>query len=116
MNKRIVAAITGGVWLAAIGSAVALTYALNRPLEVHHVAQSWPSRDLDVAAPRPVVDEGRMDLAPPVLQMPPMVVFGTAATEPRDRGVAEMQGPGGLIIGPGVVTYPAKVPSKAAAP
>jgi hypothetical protein len=118
MKKRIVAAITGGVWLAAIGSAVALTYALHRPLEVRQVTRSSPARSLDVPAARQVVDEEHEARgAPSFLLMPAMVVRGdleseTAPTAAQTRGVAEMQAPDQVVIGPGVVTYPSARPSK----
>jgi hypothetical protein len=118
MRKRIVAAITGVVWLAAVGSAVALTYALHRPLEIRQVARSWPARWLDVSAVRQVVDEAREErVAPSFLPMPAMVVRGdleseTAPTAAQTLGVAQMQAPDEVVIGPGVVTYPLAGPSK----
>jgi hypothetical protein len=118
MKKRIVAAITGGVWLAAIGSAVALTYALHRPLEVRQVGRSSPARGLDVPAARQVVEEEREERgAPSFLLMPAMVVRGdlqseTAPAPTPTRGAAEMQAPDEVVIGPGVVTYPPAARSK----
>ena len=43
MKKRAIAAITAVVWFAAIGSAAALTYDLNRPL--HRCAEPGASQD-----------------------------------------------------------------------
>jgi hypothetical protein len=42
MKKRTVSAVTAGVWIAALGSAAALIYELNRPLhEVGYAAVRW---------------------------------------------------------------------------
>lgn len=44
MKRRTAIAVTTGVWVLAVGSAVALTYELNRPLH-------WVSTTLLRAAP-----------------------------------------------------------------
>jgi hypothetical protein len=44
MKKRTTIAVTVGVWIAAMGSAAALTYDLNRPLQL--------AGALSLAAPR----------------------------------------------------------------
>jgi len=117
MKKRTVTAVTCGVWIAAIGSAVVLAYIPIRPLEVRQVARSWHARVLDVPATRGVVDEEpEEDIAPQVLEMPPLWVLGhveqAARADARTRGVAEMQAPGEVIIGPGVVTHSPVGPSE----
>ena len=77
MKKRAIAAITAGVWFAAIGSAAALTYDLNRPLH----AVSGASQDTQGApesagtateAPSPPGTEP----ASPVQMMPTFTVVG----------------------------------------
>ena len=101
MNKRSIAAITGGVWLAAIALAVAAGVALNHPRVFRDVSSSFPSKARITGEPRQPADETAES---PVLQIPPTVIVG----DPRSsaRGVAEMQGRPQVIIGPGIVTYP----------
>jgi hypothetical protein len=107
MKKRILAAITGGVWIAAIGSAAALTYALNRPVELRDVTSSWSVKTRDVDNPRQAVEETAV--VSYAEEMPAMVVVGHLR---RGRGVAEMMPPDDLIIGPGVVTHVPEGPSR----
>jgi hypothetical protein len=106
MKKRILAAITGGVWIAAIGSAAALTYTLNRPVELRDVS-SWSGRTRDVDNPRQAVEGTAVVLH--AEEMPAMVVVGHLR---QRRGVAEMMPPDDLIIGPGVVTHVPEGPSR----
>lgn len=76
MKKRALVAVTAGVWLAAIGSAAALTYDLNRPL---HAKGQWQD-NLAVTetavppteAPRPLVKE----VTSTVQLMPTFTVVG----------------------------------------
>ncbi len=72
MKKRMAVAGTLGVWIAAIGSAAALTYDLNRPLQLASVAPQLESRSdtasAAVAEPPP---------EPPVLYIPDVTIFGT---------------------------------------
>ncbi len=118
MKKRTVTAVTCGVWLAAIGSAVTLAFVPIRPLEVRQVARSGHARSLDVQAAKGVVDEEPEEtLAPQILEMPPLWVVGhveqrAARADARTRGAAEMQAPGEVIIGPGVVTHSPVGPSE----
>jgi hypothetical protein len=76
MKKRAIAAITAGVWLAAIGSAAAVTYDLNRPLAVRGASQDTQgvpeSAATPTEAPRPPVTA----LASPVQMMPTVTVVG----------------------------------------
>ena len=108
MKKPILIAMTGGVWVAAIGSAAVLAYALNRPLVLRDVANSRPARGRYVAESRTAVDETRC--ASTAVEMPAMVVVGRLAPTGRRpsaqaRGVAEMQGHDEAIIGSGFVTH-----------
>jgi hypothetical protein len=70
MKKRALVAITAGVWLAAIGSAAALTYDLNRPLHADK-----PLRDnhavTDTAAPSTEAPRPPTKEATPTVQMMP---------------------------------------------
>jgi len=102
MKKRILAVVTGGVWVAAIGSAVALTYALNRPVALRDVTSSSPSRWREVDGPRQFVEPAMLE--PEIEEMPAVLVLGNLRTVARGRGVAEMQPMHEVIIGPGVVT------------
>lgn len=102
MNKRTMAAITGGVWLGAIAMAVAAGVALNHPRVFRDVSGAFPSNArITNNEPRQPAD---VTAESPVLQIPPTVIVG----DPRSsaRGVAEMQGRPQVIIGPGIVTYP----------
>jgi hypothetical protein len=85
VKRRTVLALTVGVWLAAIGSATALTYELNRPLSPS--ATSWtltssavaPSDLRNVTAP-----EGAQ--AQSVLYIPVITIVGqTPRREPLVR-------------------------------
>ena len=84
MKKRTAIAVTVGVWVAALGSAAALTYELNRPL---HLAggtseSAAPIRSAEYAAVARPVQES------PVLYVPTITVVGRAPSRPavvRDR-------------------------------
>jgi hypothetical protein len=103
MKKRIIAAIAGGVWLAAIGSAAALTYAIDRPVvfvpttSSRAVAARGQSQLAETADEQATIDQSAME-------MPGATIVGYPPS--TQLGVAEMQGAGDLTVGPGVVTYP----------
>jgi hypothetical protein len=105
MKKRIVAAVAGGVWLAAIGSAAALTYTLDRPIVLVHTSSSQaattqsPTQLLEAAQEETTID-------PSALVMPEAIIVGNPSS--ARPGVAEMQGADDVTIGPGVVSYPPK--------
>ena len=107
MNKRSIAAITGGVWLAAIALAVADGVALNHPVALRGFAGSSPSKVSLTSELQQPSDE---TVESSVLEVPPMVIVGDVRPSSSARGVAEMQGPMQgpyrVTIGPGVVTYP----------
>ena len=78
-RKRIMA-VTVGVWLAAAGSAAALTYELNRPL-VERQASAATSPRLLTASAATVVD-GAEPTESFVLQLPPTTIVARAAHRP----------------------------------
>jgi hypothetical protein len=85
-NKKIPTAIvvTLGVWIAALGSAAALTYDLNRPLYLRSTTPPFevPSNATTQAAAAEPISTG-----PPVLYLPPVTIVGRyhpiAARVPR---------------------------------
>jgi hypothetical protein len=81
MNKLIVVLVA--VWMAAMGSALLLTYELHRPLAVGNGSSAISAR-LPLAAPAPVVDNAE----PAVLQLPMVTIVASR------HGVTEMQGAG----------------------
>jgi hypothetical protein len=91
MNKLIVVLVA--VWMAAMGSALLLTYELHRPLAVGNGSSAISAR-LPLAAPAPVVEEAVVDDAivdnaePAVLQLPMVTIVASR------HGVTEMQGAG----------------------
>jgi len=94
-RKRIMA-ITVGVWLAAAGSAAALTYELNRPLvEQPSSATIAPSSR---SAPAAIVFD-RTELSESfVLQLPPITIVAralhrpvVAPTEKKPRDISAMR-------------------------
>jgi hypothetical protein len=105
MEKRIVAAIAGVVWLSAVGSAAVLSYALNRPAVTVEGTGLQTAAFQGESCLRPATDEV---IGSSVLELPAVVIVGEA--QPA-TGVAEMQGVDDVIIGPGTVTYPAGAPS-----
>jgi hypothetical protein len=78
-RKRIMA-ITVGVWLAAAGSAAALTYELNRPL-VERQSSAAPSPRL-LTASAPTVVDGAEPRESFVLQLPPITIVARAPHRP----------------------------------
>jgi hypothetical protein len=83
-HRRRVVAFNAGVWAFALGSAVALGYALNRPVHSRGA--------VGVTAPQPtdtfVVDEG-----PGVIVIPPVTIVGARPAPVESR-------PGGVEPGP----------------
>ncbi|HEV3192572.1 MAG TPA: hypothetical protein VGY54_18815 [Polyangiaceae bacterium] len=78
-RKRIMA-ITVGVWLAAAGSAAALTYELNRPL-VEHPSPAANVPGTSAASPLTLTD--RADARESfVLQLPPITIVGPVPHRP----------------------------------
>jgi len=78
MKKRMAIVVTVGVWVAALGSAAALAYELNRPLRVADGTseRAAPIENAESAAiARPV-------LAPPVLYVPTITIVGRALPRP----------------------------------
>jgi hypothetical protein len=73
MKKRTAIAVTLGVWIAAVGSAAALTYDLNRPLQLASVAprreSPFDTANAAVAGPPPEQS---------VLYIPDITIVGTA--------------------------------------
>jgi hypothetical protein len=96
MQNHIIAVIVGGVWLSAIGTTVAATWALNRPLAAPSVIRS----EIEATSPSPPggtppqADEETAE--PATLEMPMVTIVGhyssLASPAPsRSEGVAEMQ-------------------------
>jgi hypothetical protein len=74
-NKKIgaVMAVTLGVWVAALGSAAALTYELNRPLHLRNTPSiEAPSGNIGVSPA-----EAKPDMQT-VLYLPPVTIVGRA--------------------------------------
>lgn len=105
MEKRIVAAIAGIVWLSAAGSAAVLSYTLNRPVATVEAAARQTAAFQGESSLRPPADEL---IGSSVLELPTVVIVGQAQP---GTGVAEMQGADDVVIGPGIVTYPTGAPS-----
>jgi hypothetical protein len=81
MKKRTAAAVTVGVWIAALGSAAALTYSANRPgYLAGGGSQSDAPSDTAGAAPVEAVPEPE-----PVVYMPDVAIAGKAP--PRSRAL-----------------------------
>jgi hypothetical protein len=108
MKKRTAIAVGVGMWVAAMGSAAALTRELNRPLH-------WAGGTPNVAAPTsdtpaPAVAQPAAEL-PPVIYVPAVTVVGTVhrpilAREPKPaKDIAEMHCADwrGLVMGSGRV-------------
>jgi hypothetical protein len=77
MKKRTAIAVTVGVWIAAVGSAAALTYDLNRTPQIAkpHFANAAshpviPSSAAPVAFVQPALEQ-------PVLYIPTITIVGT---------------------------------------
>jgi hypothetical protein len=73
MRKRTAVAVTLGVWIAALGSAAALTYDLNRAPNLASVTAqpTTPSAAAPVAVVRPTSN------TQPVLVIPTFTIVGT---------------------------------------
>jgi hypothetical protein len=77
MRKRTVVALTAAVWLAAAGSAAALTVELNRPLAVvESTSQPKPAFSTTQAAEVPIAK------AASVLNVPTVTIVGRAVHRP----------------------------------
>jgi hypothetical protein len=74
MKKRTMATVTLGVWMAALGSAAALTYNANRP---ERIAAGGAQVDApsDMAGAGPIVPMAEPD---PVVYMPDVSIVGKA--------------------------------------
>jgi len=99
MKKNVVAVAVGGVWLAAIASAVWLVYALDRPLAFPPGAYlSSHIKVLELRSERlPAEPESA------VLVIPTLFIVASrpsTSASPGQRGVAEMQKQDELIIEP----------------
>jgi hypothetical protein len=97
MEGRIIAAIAGVIWLAALASAVVLVYAINRPAAVVPSGSPQAAAFTGASSLHPSADDDTF-IGSSVLELPTITIVGT--------GVAEMQGKDEVIIGPGVVTHP----------
>jgi hypothetical protein len=76
VKKRMMAVITLGVWIAALGSAAALTYNANRPTQVAGGgSQADARRDTVGGAPFASVPEEELES---VLYMPDVTIVGKA--------------------------------------
>jgi hypothetical protein len=92
MKRRTAIAVTVGIWLAAAGSAAALTYDLNRPLHLAKTTslRAAPVDAMHAAAPVPEIES--------VLVIPTITVVGraprnrnrTVAPEPKAREISDM--------------------------
>jgi hypothetical protein len=80
MKYRTALAVTVGVWIAAVGSAVALAYELNRPLHsVDHVSQpAVPTLDATSAL---VVEPAQES----IVYLPTLTIVGRARAAPVAR-------------------------------
>jgi hypothetical protein len=76
MKKRTVAVVTLGVWIAALGSAGALTYDANRPTQVGG-GGSQVDAPSDTASGAPFASAPEQELEP-VLYMPDVTIVGKA--------------------------------------
>jgi len=79
--------IVGSVWVVAIGSAVLLTWKINRPVvypspTTAAASGAWAEPHPSQQADEPVTD----DVEPTILRLPVVTIVGHL------RGVAEMQG------------------------
>jgi hypothetical protein len=79
MKKRTAIAVTMGVWVAALGSAAALTYELNRPLH-------WAGVMSQLVAPIRNTAYGAVAELQPVIYVPTVTVVGTLKDAARARG------------------------------
>jgi hypothetical protein len=91
MNKWFIG--MGAIWAASMGSAVLLTYELNRPLDSSNAAPVTAHAAAEMNIQR-VVDE-RVDTAGPAVLMLPEVTIVASR-----HGVAEMQPTDDLVADP----------------
>jgi hypothetical protein len=100
MTKRVAVAV-GGIWLAAIASAVLLAFTLNRPLVLRPVAsEPWRAKVLETRTERPSAEDESAFLEMPTL----FVVAAPSAPSPSSsggQGIAEMQKSNEPTVGPG---------------
>jgi hypothetical protein len=75
-TRRFLFAVTAGVWVTALGSAAALAYVLDRPLQPRMEEKQVAA----APAPRESVDQVIAAVRPsaPVLQIPPITIVGSA--------------------------------------
>jgi predicted TIM-barrel enzyme len=107
MKKRIIAAIAGGIWLSAVGTAATLSYAITRPVVLLDAARVGHASMAGATQLREAVEE---TIESSVLEMPTVTIVGyysPAMSSPSERlrGATEMQRADDLIIGHGVVTH-----------
>ena len=79
-KRRTAIAVTVGVWVAALGSAAALTYDLNRPL---HLAGATSQLAVPINAEQAALAEPVLGLQP-VLYIPTITVVGQMPRRPSD--------------------------------
>jgi hypothetical protein len=101
LKTRAIAILTVGVWTAAVGSAAALTYDLNRPLK-------WKGETPELSSPTGEASPQPVTVAPvatapsaaqeeTVLQVPTITIVGrppprsVAAPAPTTRDISEMR-------------------------
>jgi hypothetical protein len=94
-RKRIMA-ITVGVWLAAAGSAAALTYELNRPLVERPLSTATAPSSRAPSSPTAIDRAEANELF--VLQLPPITIVAqaphravVARTEKKPRDISAMR-------------------------
>ena len=91
MKRRAAIAVTAGVWVAAVGSAAALTYDLNRPL---HWADTTVLRTTPVYAARAAEPATEMTS---VLNIPTITIVGhlphhpVVPLVPKARDIVDMK-------------------------
>jgi hypothetical protein len=77
MKKRMMAVITLGVWIAALGSAAALTYNANRPTQVAGGGGSQADAPSDMVGGAPFASVPGQEMES-VLYMPDVTIVGKA--------------------------------------
>jgi hypothetical protein len=101
MEKRSAAAVVGTVWLSAVATAAVLSYVVNRPAVIAEGMTTGVATRTEASHLRPTVDEINDS---PVLELPTVIIVGDRPA--GRRGIAEMQRPDDMVIGPGLVTHP----------
>ena len=93
-------ALTLGVWVAALGSAAALTYDLNRPLHEHRAtSQLVESRlaEMPFDAPRQAVAAPVSEPAPALYIIPTITIVGRTprravpVSDPKPKDISQMR-------------------------